>query len=143
MKQRIVSALFFIALFLPAVASAQLERSPSAEGTTVYIIAPQDGSTVSGEVTVQFGVRGMGIAPAGIDFPNTGHHHLLIDVSEMPSFEMPIPADEHHVHFGKGQTETTLSLEPGRHTLQLIFADRNHVPHDPPVVSEKITIVVK
>lgn len=131
-------------IFLAPAAFAQMERTPSPEGAVAYIIAPQDGETVTGgTVTVQFGLKGMGIAPAGIDYPDSGHHHLLINVDEMPSLDMPMPADDHHVHFGKGQTETTLQLEPGTYTLQLMLGDLNHVPHDPPVMSEKITITVK
>jgi hypothetical protein len=97
---------------------------------------------VSNPVTVRFGLRGMGIAPAGIAMENTGHHHLLID-AEPPPFNLPVPADANHVHFGKGQTEATVTLAPGRHRLQLLLADHLHVPHDPPVVSRPVTITVK
>ncbi len=92
-------------------------------------------------VTVRFGLRGMGIAPAGVAMENTGHHHLLIDTS-LPAFNIPVPADANHVHFGKGQTEAQVTLAPGKHTLQLLLADHLHVPHDPPVVSKEITISV-
>jgi hypothetical protein len=126
-----------------APAFAQMPRTASPNGASAYFIAPADGETVSGPVTVRFGLKGMGIAPAGIDFPDSGHHHLLVDVDELASYEMPIPTDEHHRHFGKGQTETTLELAPGTYTLQIVLGDKNHVPHDPPVMSEKITIVVK
>jgi len=85
----------------------------------------------------------MGIAPAGIDLPDTGHHHLLIDMDKLPDFNLPLAASENLVHFGKGQTETVLELSPGKHTLQLVFADKIHLPHNPPVMSEKITIHVK
>ena len=108
----------------------------------VYIISPQDGDTVTNPVTIQFGLKGMGVAPAGVDKPNTGHHHLLID-ADVPSLEAPIPADDNHRHFGGGQTEVTLELPPGKHTLQLLLGDKSHVPHDPPVLSRKITIIVK
>lgn len=128
---------------LPRSASAQMPRTPSPEGAMVYIISPQDGATVSGDVTVRFGLKGMGIAPAGIDFPDTGHYHLFVNVEALPPLDQPIPSDDHHLHFGKGQTETTLHLEPGTYTLQLVLGDKNHVPHDPPVISEKITITVK
>jgi hypothetical protein len=121
-------------------ANAQ-QRAPAPEGTLLYFIGLADGQTVTSPVTVRFGLRGMGVAPAGVDSPNTGHHHLLVD-AELPDLEKPIPADAHHRHFGKGETETTLELDPGTHTLQLILGDRNHVPHDPPVVSERITIIV-
>ena len=111
--------------------------------TELYIISPQDGDTVSGEFTISFGLRGMGVAPAGTDAPNTGHHHLLIDVDTLPPMDVPLPKTEQVHHFGGGQTETTLSLPPGTHTLQLLLGDHSHVPHNPPVMSEKITVIVK
>ena len=122
--------------------AADLPRSASPAGARVYIIAPLDGATVSSPVTVQFGLRGMGIAPAGVAIAGTGHHHLLIGV-DLPPPGQPVPADEHHLHFGKGQTETTVTLAPGSHRLQLLLADHLHLPHDPPVVSEPITITVR
>ncbi len=117
-------------------------RSSSADGATLYIISPMDGDETGGSVTVRFGLSGMGVAPSGTVKDNTGHHHLLIDVEELPSFKFPIPNDANHRHFGGGQTEVSLDLEPGTHTLQLILGDQSHVPHDPPMVSEKITITV-
>ena len=123
--------------------AVDLPRTPSPEGAKVYFIWPKDGKTVNQNFFVKFGLSGMGIAPAGIDFPNTGHHHLLINVDEMPDFGLPLPATENIVHYGLGQTETTLTLPPGQHTLQLLFADMIHLPHDPVVISEKITITVK
>ena len=125
-----------------APASAQdLPVSKSPEGATAYIVSPQDGDTVGTEVTVVFGLKGMGVAPAGIDAANTGHHHLLVNQEQLP--EAGKPMGDPPLHFGKGQTETTLTLEPGTHTLQLILGNYLHIPHDPPVVSEKITITVK
>lgn len=124
------------------LATAQIARTPSPQGAEVYFIAPQDGATVTSPVTVKFGLKGMGVAPAGTAVENTGHHHLIID-AELPPLDAPIPADAHHVHFGKGQTETTVDLKPGKHTLQLLLGDQSHVPHDPAVVSKKITITVK
>lgn len=115
------------------------------EGAVPYIISPADGATVKNPVTVIFGLKGMGVAPAGIDKPKTGHHHLLID-TDLPSGEdldYAIAADEQHVHFGGGQTETTIELTPGKHTLQLLMGDANHVPHNPPLASEKITVTVE
>jgi len=112
-------------------------------GAEVYIISPKDGAVVGTEVTVQFGLKGMGVAPAGMKKEGTGHHHLLVDVKDMPAAGQPIPKDEHHVHFGNGQTETSLKLAPGKHTLQLELADENHVPFDPPIVSKQVTITVK
>ncbi|MEZ5463868.1 MAG: DUF4399 domain-containing protein [Lysobacteraceae bacterium] len=119
-----------------------IERRAAAEGAELYIITPTDGETISSPVTVRFGLRGMGVTPAGSDLPHTGHHHLLVDVAELPNAAMPIPADERHIHFGKGQTETTIELVPGEHTLQLLLGDFRHMPHDPIVVSERITITV-
>lgn len=112
-------------------------------GAEVYIISPKDGAVVGTEVTVQFGLKGMGVAPAGVKKEGTGHHHLLVDVKDMPAAGQPIPKDAQHVHFGNGQTETTLKLAPGKHTLQLELADENHVPFDPPVVSKQVIITVK
>jgi len=109
----------------------------------VYIISPQDGATVAQSFTVRFGLKGMGIAPAGDVREKTGHHHLLVDVKELPAAGQPIPKDEQHIHFGGGQTETTLKLAPGTHTLQLELGDANHIPFDPPVVSKRITVHVK
>jgi hypothetical protein len=109
----------------------------------VYFIEPADGASVAGPVTVRFGLKGMGVAPAGTDAPDTGHHHLLVDVAELPGLDAPLPATDNIRHFGKGQTETEISLPAGKHTLQLLLGDQNHVPHQPPVLSEKITITVK
>ena len=125
------------------VVLAQLPKTPSPAGAKVYLISPKDGETVGSTFTVRFGLKGMGIAPAGIPKENTGHHHLLIDVTEMPDFKLPLPADDHVKHFGGGQTEVDLTLPPGKHTLQLVLGDYLHIPHDKPVVSEKITITVK
>jgi hypothetical protein len=121
-------------------------ETPSPAGAKHYFISPQNGDTVSSPVTVRFGLSGMGVAPAGVeDKANTGHHHLIID-APAPSGEAlnePIPADDHHKHFGGGQTETSVELAPGSHTLQLVLGDWSHIPHNPPVMSEKITISVK
>src|SRR5579864_6579967 len=132
-----------VLLAATAVVCAQ-ERSPSPAGAEVYIISPKNGATVHADkVLVQFGLKGMGIAPAGIKFDNTGHHHLLIDIDAPADSGAPLPASDKIVHFGKGQTETSLTLPPGKHTLQLLLGDLNHVPHNPPVLSQKITITVK
>jgi hypothetical protein len=131
-----------LALALTTVATAQMKRTPSPAGAEVYFIAPKDGDVLSGPVTVRFGLKGMGVAPAGIAFDNTGHHHLIVD-APTPPLDAPIPADANHIHFGKGQTETTLDLKPGKHTLQLVLGDQLHVPHDPAVVSKVITVTVK
>ena len=116
--------------------------TPYAVGAAVYFISPSDGDTVSSPVQVVFGLRGMGVAPAGTDKAKTGHHHLIID-TDLPALDMPVPADAKHVHFGGGQTEVVVELSPGTHTLQLLLADMNHIPHSPPVYSEKITITIK
>lgn len=121
---------------------ADLPRTPSPPGVELYFISPQDGATLASPVTVRFGLKGMGIAPAGIAMENTGHHHLLID-TVLPPLDRPVPADAQHVHFGKGQTETVVTLAPGTHRLQLLLGDYLHLPHDPPVVSESITITVR
>jgi len=110
---------------------------------SVYLITPRNGATVKNPITVRFGLKGVGVAPAGVSFPNTGHHHLLIDTDLPGNLDQPLPVTEHIKHFGKGQTETTLTLPPGQHTLQLIFGDMSHIPHTPPLVSKKITITVE
>jgi hypothetical protein len=139
--------LFAAALATAAAASfAQTPALPvtrAPAGAEAYIISPRDGATVGREVTVRFGLKGMGVAPAGVDKEHTGHHHLLVDATDLPLAGQPIPNDEHHKHFGGGQTETTLELSPGTHTLQLELGDANHVPFAPPVVSKRITIHVK
>jgi hypothetical protein len=112
-------------------------------GAFVYIITPKDGDTVTNPFKVQFGLSGMGIAPAGVDKPDTGHHHLLIDVSEPLDPSEPIPQDKSHLHFGSGQTEALIELPPGKHTLQLVLGDWSHLPFHPPIVSNVITITVK
>lgn len=126
-----------------AVWGASVFAAESAPQARVYFISPANGESVQSPVTVRFGLSGMGVAPAGVDKPGTGHHHLLIDVDGLPAMDQPIPNDGQHRHFGAGQTETELELPPGEHTLRLIFADHNHVPHDPPVVSDPIRIKVK
>ena len=108
----------------------------------VFIISPKDGAEVSSPFEVVFGLQGMGIAPAGINFPNTGHHHLLIDLDKLPDLKSGIPADAQHLHFGKGQTQATIELDPGEHSLQLLLGDWMHVPHETPVISEKINISI-
>jgi hypothetical protein len=114
-----------------------------ADGAPIAGIAPKDGATVGPDVAVKFGVSGMAVAPAADGKPGTGHHHLLIDMKELPALGAPIPNDATHKHYGKGQTEDTVHLEPGTHTLQLDFADARHLQFDPPLVSNKITVHVK
>lgn len=125
-----------------AVGRAEPPRTPAPAGAVVYIESPADGETVHDPVTVKFGLAGMGVAPAGVTHPDTGHHHLLIDVDPLPPLDRPLPANDRIRHFGGGQTQTILQLPSGRHTLRLILGDANHVPHDPPVVSEAIHVTV-
>lgn len=133
-------------VLLPAIAPAQgLERTSAPADARVYLISPNDGETVTSPVTIRFGLEGMGVAPAGVDQEHTGHHHLLINVddSNRPPMDRPLPTSDNVVHFGGGQTEVSIELEPGEHTLQLLLGDFRHVPHDPAVMSEKITITVE
>ncbi|WP_341521713.1 DUF4399 domain-containing protein [Pseudomonas sp. G.S.17] len=123
--------------------AADVPHTASPEGAEVYIISPKDGSTVPGTFKVQFGLKGMGVAPAGVDVPDTGHHHLLIDVKDQPDLNAPLPVSDNIRHFGKGQTETEITLPPGRHTLQLIVGDKSHIPLSPSVESKAITVNVK
>jgi hypothetical protein len=134
--------LLIAAILLAAPLALAQERTPSAAGAEVYIISPKDGAKIHGPVRVQFGLKGMGVAPAGVKFENTGHHHLLVDAEVPGNPALPLPSTEKILHFGKGQTETTLNLPPGTHTLQLVLADMNHIPHEPAVISPKITITV-
>jgi len=129
-----------LGLFLTTSAHA-LERTPAPDGAEVYIVTPEDGAEVQSPVTVVFGLTGMGVAPAGIDMEGTGHHHLIVN-APLPPMDQGIPADENYIHFGGGQTQTSVDLEPGEHTLQLLLGDKNHLPHDPPIASERITITV-
>lgn len=131
----------FLSFSLACESAQEPTSSESPEGATVYIISPVDGAIVSDMFVVRFGLKGMGIAPAGIDVDNTGHHHLLVDIETLPPLDQPMLNQV--LHFGLGQTETTLTLEPGDHTLQLILGDRFHIPHDPPVIGESITIIVQ
>jgi hypothetical protein len=119
-----------------------LEYSKGAPAAEVYFIAPKNDDIVSGEVVVKFGIQNFGVSPAGLNVNGTGHHHLIID-ADLPNLSQPIQADKNHVHFGKGQTEVKLELEPGTHTLQLLLGDYRHIPHRPPIYSNKITIVVE
>lgn len=143
MKSLLATCGLLAAITLAAAAMAATPRTPAPEGASVYFIEPANGASVAGPVNVRFGLKGMGVAPAGTDAPDTGHHHLLVDVAELPGLDAPLPATDNIRHFGKGQTETEISLPPGQHTLQLLLGDKNHVPHQPPVLSEKITITVQ
>lgn len=139
---RICHGMIALGLFAGAAFAAELPRTPAPPEAAVYFISPEDGATVSGPVTVRFGLRGMGVAPAGTVAEGTGHHHLIVD-APLPPAGQPIPNDATHLHFGKGQTEAKVTLAPGRHTLQLLVGDHSHIPHDPVVASEVITITVE
>jgi hypothetical protein len=145
MRTRIfVAGLLAMAMAAPILADtpAAMPRTAAPADAKVYFISPKNGETIKGPVTVRFGLTGMGVAPAGTAAENTGHHHLIVD-APLPAMDQPLPKDATHLHFGKGQTETVLTLAPGKHTLQLVLGDANHIPHNPPVVSEQITITVK
>ena len=135
-------SLVLLTAALPAFA-ADPARTPAPAQAQVYFIEPLDGAVVGQTFSVKFGLKGMGVAPAGVDVPDTGHHHLLVDAATLPAMAQPLPVSEQVRHFGKGQTETQLTLAPGSHSLQLLVGDKNHVPLDPPVLSQKITVTVK
>ena len=124
-----------------AHAHTSLMQSPAPTEALVYIISPKDGETVKESFTINFGLKNMGVSPAGLEKKHTGHHHLLINNDSLPAFDMPMGGDVQH--FGGGQTQTTLTLPKGKHTLQLILGDHRHIPHNPVVISEKITITVE
>ena len=144
-------ALAFALMFSTATLAATVTSTVALAGETpapadakVYFIGLKDGDTVTSPVTIRFGLSGMGIAPAGTEAPNTGHHHLIIDEKiEGEALNEAIPVDEHHMHFGKGQTEASVTLPKGQHTLQLVLGDWSHVPFTPPIVSPVVTIDVK
>jgi len=141
----IVFAAGLAACSLLAWAQDEMPRTAAPDSASVYFIGLSDGDTVSSPLTIRFGLSGMGIAPAGIEHDNTGHHHLLVDVSEqdMPAMDRPLPTTDHVLHFGGGQTEATIELDAGEHSLQLLLGDYLHIPHDPPIKSERITITVE
>ena len=135
-----LGVLLLIAAGLGA-AGAELPQSDRPEDAQLYFVTPGQGDTLTSPFVVRFGLKGMGVAPAGVEKAGTGHHHLIVD-AVLPPSGGPIPASDHYRHFGKGQTEVTLDLEPGEHTLQLILGDHFHIPHDPPLVSKRISITV-
>jgi hypothetical protein len=144
MTARFRTTLALLAVFAAVGLTPVAAQTPSPAGAKVYFINLKDGDTVSSPFLVQFGLSGMGVAPAGVEKPNTGHHHLLIDTT-MTAEQMkePLPADDTHKHFGGGQTEAMVTLPEGKHTLQLLLGDWTHIPHVPPVMSETITITVR
>jgi hypothetical protein len=127
----------------PPAPPATFTRKAAPAGAMAYIIEPADGATVANPVHVAFGLKGIGVAPAGTDRPDAGHHHLLIDAALPADLGVPIPNDDTHKHFGGGQTEATLTLAPGKHTLQLLLGDHLHVPFEPPIASSVVTIEVQ
>ena len=125
-----------------ATAPVDLPRTTSTAGANVFFITPADEATVTNPISIEFGIAGMDVVKAGNNQPNSGHHHLLID-TELPDLGLPIPADEHHVHFGDGSTSTQITLPPGEHKLQMLLGDHLHIPHNPPLTSAQITITVE
>jgi hypothetical protein len=142
---RRATAICILALvaLVSGISPALAERTPAPKDAELYIIWPSDGAVIEGgKLWVRMGLRNMGVSPKGVHMPNVGHHHLLID-TELGSMDEPIPSDRNHLHFGAGETEARIELPPGKHTLQLLLGDDNHVPHNPPVFSKKITITVR
>jgi len=139
MSKRLLVALVLTGM---AVIPAYAERTPAPKDAREYILWPYNGTVIhGGKFWLRMGLENMGLAPKGTDLPNVGHHHVLID-TDLPPFDEQIPSDRNHIHFGAGQSEARIELPPGRHTLQLLLGDKNHIPHDPPVYSEKITVTV-
>jgi hypothetical protein len=138
-RTRLLVAILVAIAFSGSAAVAQQSTMPA--DAKVYILWPSDGQVIKGAFWIRMGLSGAGIAPAGVEKPNTGHHHLIID-ADLPPLDQPIPNDHNHLHFGLGQTEARIDLPPGRHTLQLLLGDANHVPHNPPLYSKRITITV-
>lgn len=122
--------------------SMAMPRTASPEGARVFFISPADGDTVSNPIAIEFGIEGMSVVAAGVNEDHSGHHHLLVDTG-VPDTGLPIPADANHIHFGDASTATELTLAPGEHTLRLLLGDHLHMPHDPAVVSDPITIMVE
>jgi len=131
----------FLFILIISTSLNALELSTGASNASVYFISPDDEESIAEKVIVRFGLENFGVAPAGINMAQTGHHHLIIDTN-LPPLDQPIPADENHIHFGKGQTEIELKLSKGTHTLQLLLGDFRHIPHNPPIYSKRITVQV-
>ena len=138
---RLISPLLIALLSVSTAQASAIKQSTSPSTANLYIISPQDGDTVKSTFTVTFGLQGMGVAPAGVERKHTGHHHLLVDKDTLPAFNQPMGGEV--IHFGTGKTQTTLTLPKGKHSLQLILGDHYHVPHQPAVISKKITITVE
>jgi len=139
---QIVRLVVLAAALASVSCAAHAQGKPPAKDAYLYIIWPPNGAKIKGGFWVRFGLRNMGVTHAGDNYPNSGHHHLLVDVNEPLDLNAPIPQDRNHLHFGAGQTEARLELPPGKHTLQLVLGDAKHYPFKPPLVSKKITITV-
>jgi hypothetical protein len=143
MRYPLLLASLALALTLTLSGQAEAQRTPAPENAVVYIVWPPDGAVINGgRFWLRMGLRNMGVAPKGVKMANVGHHHVLID-TDLPEMDQQIPNDRNHVHFGAGETEARLELPPGKHTLQLLLGDDNHIPHQPPVYSSKITVTVR
>lgn len=145
---RVFQLLAWLLIVVPVhFVDAQMPNMTAPDDASVYFIEPANGDVVdlneSGQISVVFGLKGMQVAPAGVGTPNSGHHHLLINLEQLPNLNAPLPASDQVLHFGKGQTSTSLKLPPGKHRLQLILGNQVHIPHDPPVISEVIEIEVR
>jgi hypothetical protein len=140
---RTLRLLLLAAALASVPCAAHAQGRPAPKDALLYFIWPQNGATIKGGFWCRFGLRNMGVTHAGDDFENSGHHHLLVDVTEPLDPKEPIPQDKNHLHFGAGQTETRLELPPGKHTLQLVLGDAKHYLFDPPIMSEKITVNVR
>src|SRR6516225_1872198 len=143
MLMKILRLMVLAAALVFVSSAAHAQGKPAAKDALLYFIWPQNGATIKGGFWCRFGLRNMGVTHAGDDYQNSGHHHLLVDVTEPLDPKEPIPQDKNHLHFGAGQTETRLELPPGKHTLQLVLGDAKHYLFDPPIMSEKITINVR
>lgn len=143
MKQTALIPALLLAACIGTTAQAEMPRTPSPADASVTIVSPHDGELVTSPFKVVFAIHGMTLAPAGDAAPDSGHHHLLIDTPVPTDLNKPLPADSQHLHFGKAQAETEVTLAPGQHTLQLILGDANHIPHEPPIISKQITITVR
>ena len=143
MRQSYLIMLMTLLFAFNAFSYSRYSGIESNQEQKVFFITPSNGEVVTSPFTVEFGIEGMEIAPAGVDKPMSGHHHLLINLKKLPNMKMPIPADKNHLHFGKGQTETQLELPKGKYTLQLLLGNHLHIPHDKPLISEMIEITVE
>ncbi len=143
MKYSLPKVTLALSGFLLLLSPSLFAASPAPKGVELYLISPQEGAQLKSPVRVRFGLKGMGVAPAGVRKKNTGHHHLLVDVQGLPALNQAIAKDARHLHFGGGQTEVSLKLKPGQHSLRLILGDHAHIPHNPPVISQEVNFTVR